>query len=190
MKWIGERISMNDDKKRTTFVIYPERIVWLNRLVGTWMLLWYIIGITVITSLFLLKLNDQEKIILWVFLTFWVYYAYRVTRTFTWIIWGKEYIKIDETALVLKKSVRNVGKATPFYLENIKKISTDIPKAKSLQQVWEASPWIKGADRIEFEYLGKMIRFGNKLNEKDTKLLFNVITKRIEEKLKLKEKKS
>ena len=57
------------------------------------------------------------------------------------------------------------------------------PKENSIQAVWEASPWIRGGQRIEFDYMGKVIRFGRKLNEKDTKLIFQLITKRMEEQL-------
>ena len=60
------------------------------------------------------------------------------------------------------------------------------PKEKSFQSVWEASPWVRGGERIDFEYQGKIIRFGRKLDEKDAKLLFQLITKKIEERLKSK----
>ena len=92
-------------------------------------------------------------------------------------------VKIDEAAYYYKKSVRNFGKSTPYYLENIKKIELLQPKERSIQTVWEASPWIRGGERIEFEYLGKVIRFGRKLEEKEAKLLFNLVTKRIEERM-------
>jgi hypothetical protein len=36
-------------------------------------------------------------------------------------------------------------------------------------------------ERVEFEYLGKVIRLARKLNDKDAKLLFNVITKKVED---------
>lgn len=184
MKWIGERISFVDDKTRTTIVIYPENVSWIRALMGAWVAMWLVIGCTVVWSYFTFTLNEQEKIIIYVFMTFWTYYAFKVFRSFFWIMWGKELIKIDEAALFYKKSVKGYGKSVPYYLENIKKMSLFYPKERSIQAVWEASPWVRGGERIEFEYLGKMIRFGRKLNEKDSKLLFNLITKRMEERLK------
>jgi len=186
MKWIGERISVVDDKKKTSCVIYPEKKPMVTGVMGAWVAMWMAIGSTIIWAYFTLKLTDQEKIIIFVFMTFWTYYAYKVIRMFFWLMWGNELLKIDETALTIKRSVKGYGKAIPYYLENIKKISISIPKENSFQAVWEASPWIKGGERIEFEYLGKVQRFGRKLNEKDTKLLFNLITKRIEDQLKRK----
>ena len=112
---------------------------------------------------------------------FWFYYAVKVARSFLWLLWGKELIKVNEAALFYKRSIKNYGKSTPYYLENIKKIQTYQPKSNSFQAVWEASPWVRGGERIEFEHLGKTIRFARKLNERDTKLFFNLITKKVEE---------
>lgn len=186
MKWIGERISVVDDKKKTTCIIYPEKKPIVTALMGAWVAMWLVIGATIVWAYFTLKLTDQEKIIVFVFMTFWTYYAFRVIRMFFWLMWGNEFIKIDEIALTVKRSTKGYGRAVPFYLENIKKMSLSVPKENSIQNVWESSPWVKGGERIEFEYLGKVQKFGRKLNEKDAKLLFNLITKRVEEQLKKK----
>ncbi len=186
MKWIGNRISFVDDKLRTTIVIYPENVTWVKGLMGAWVAMWTVIGISVVWSYFTFDLKNQEKIIIYVFMSFWLYYAIKVFRSFFWLLWGKELIKIDETALSYKKSIRKYGKAVPYYFENIKKISMYHPEERSIQAVWENSPWVRGGERIEFEYLGNIVRFGRKLNEKDAKLLFNLVTKRIEERLRKK----
>lgn len=183
MKWIGKRISFVDEKNFTTIVIMPEVKTWQKGVMGAWVAMWFAIGSTVTISYFTMKLTNQEKIAVWVFMAFWAYYAYRVTRTFFWLMWGKELIKIDEVALNYKKSIRKYGKSNTYYLENIKKMNVDIPQMGSLQYVWEASPWINGGERLAFEHGQKVVRFARKIDEKDAKLLFNVITKRIEDQL-------
>jgi hypothetical protein len=184
MKWIGERISLVDEKGKTTIVIRPEDRFWIKGLMGAWTAMWFTIGLTVIMSYFTFDLTKQEKIAIFVFMSFWAYYAVRVTRTFLWIMWGKELIKINETSFSYKKSIRNYGRSVPYYFENIQKMAVNFPERNSLQWAWESSPWIQGGERIEFEYRGKAVRFARKLNEKDTKLLFNAVTKRIEEQMK------
>ena len=184
MKWIGERVSFSEDKIRTTIVIEPENTYWVKGLMGAWLSMWLTIGAVVIWAYFTLKLTSQEGIILLIFLSFWVYYAVKVARSFFWLLWGKEMIKIDEASLTYKKSIKKYGRAVPYYFENINKMAMSVPEERSIQRVWEASPWIRGGERIEFEYNGKMIRFGRKLNEKDAKLLFQLVTKRMEERLK------
>lgn len=186
MKWIGERISFKDGKEITTILIEPERDFWVTGLMGAWVAMWMMIGAIVIWSFFTLKLNEQEKIALVVFFSFWVYFALRISRAFFWLLWGKESIKIDETALYYKRSLRGYGRSTPYYLENIRKMRLFTPKERSFQAVWEASPWIRGGERLEFDYMHKVIRFGRKLNEKDAKLLYQFIIKKVEDQLKKK----
>ena len=63
MKWIGERISFVDDKKKTTIVIRPESNFWVNGLMGAWVTMWMVIGGIFIWALTSLDLSDQEKVI-------------------------------------------------------------------------------------------------------------------------------
>jgi hypothetical protein len=182
MKWIGERTSFVDDELKTTIVIRPEHIGWINALMGAWFFMWLTIGAVMFWS-FTLKLTQQEFLIVIIFLCFWAYYSVRVGRQFFWLLWGQEKIKINETAFVIKNSIKNYGKAHSYFLENIQKVRIIELKPTSLQAVWEASPWVRGGEKIEFDYMGKTIRFGRKLNEKDTKILFQLVTKRIEERL-------
>ena len=189
MKWIGSRISFVDSKEKTTIIIYPEKKPLVTALMGAWIFMWYGIGITMISAYFMMKLSQQEKLIIVIFMAFWLYYAIRVTRSFLWIMWGTENIKIDAFSFTIKNATKKAGRAKSYYLENIKKFRMELPKAKSLQVSWESSPWVRGGERIEFDYMGKVIRLGQKLSEKDTTLLFNLITKKVEEQIKLKSKK-
>jgi hypothetical protein len=112
-------------------------------------------------------------------LTFWAYYAFRISRAFLWILWGEELLKIDDLGLHIKKSIRNYGKSIPYYYDNIKGLRYDVPEEKSFQSVWEASPWIQGDDRFHFEYFGKIVKFGKKLSPKEAQLLSQVLEKKM-----------
>ncbi|MBU3659535.1 MAG: hypothetical protein FGM14_06685 [Flavobacteriales bacterium] len=184
MKLIGNRISFNDSKEKFTVVIEPEKNGFVNSLMGAWLSMWLTIGVIVIWSLATLNLKEQEQIILYVFLVFWFYYAFRVTRSFLWLLFGKELIKIDEVSLTIKKSIKNYGQSIPYYFENIKNLKFEVPEKNSIQVVWESSPWINGGERLNFEYFDKVVRFGRKLNEKEAQLLFNVIAKQLKERSK------
>lgn len=188
MKWIGNRISYVDQEAKTTIIITPEQPGFIKALLGAWFFMWLTIGITITWSFFNFKFTQQEQIILFVFMGFWIYYAVRVGRTFLWSLYGREYIRIDKIGMSLKTSVKKYGKSRQYLLENIKKIGVYVPPNNSFQTAWENSPWIRGGERINFEYMGKNIRFGRKLNEQEAKLLFQLITKRIEDHLKKKKK--
>lgn len=181
MNWIGNRISFIDNKGKTTIVISPDKNYLITALMGGWLAMWMTIGITVIWSLFSFLLSQQEEIIIYIFLVFWFYYAFKVSRSFLWLLYGKELIKIDNLALHYKRSVLKYGKSVPYYFENISNFSFSIPEPRSMHAVWESSPWISGGERFHFDYFSKMIRFGRKISEKDAKLLYQLINKRIQE---------
>lgn len=183
MKWIGKRISFVDDKDKLTVVIYPQISPMMKSLMGAWVAMWWAIGGIVIWALNKLPMSNDEVIAIYVFLAFWAYFAVKVTRSYLWLNFGRELIKIDETRLNYKKSIKNYGKATSYFLENIKQISVIQPKEKSVQSAWEKSFWIKGGERIEFEHMGKLVRFGRKIEKKDTELLFKLVTKSIEQRV-------
>jgi hypothetical protein len=107
---------------------------------------------------------------------------------FFWLLYGSENIKLDKISLTIKTSIKGYGKAKQFYIENIEKVRVSIPKENSFQAAWENSPWIRGGERLEFDYLGKTIRFGRKLNEQESKLLFQLLTKRLDEHVKRRKK--
>ncbi len=184
MKWIGERISFHEDKNKSTFIIYPEKKALVNMLMGAWCAMWLAIGVTMIWAYFTLKLTEQERIIVGIFMVFWTYYAYRVGKSFLWLLYGKEMLKINEVGLSIKKSISGYGKAHEYFHENIDKMRMHQPKENSMQAAWEESPWVSGGERIEFDYAGKVIRLGRKLPEKEAKTLFQMITKRVEEQVK------
>ena len=188
MKWIGNRISFAEDSLKSTFIVYPEKKTFVTALMGAWVAMWLTIGAVMIWSFVTLTMTDQEKIITVVFLAFWAYYARRVGKSFLWLLFGKEMLKVNESTLTIKRSIKGFGKAHEYFLENIEKIKLSQPSENSIQAVWENSPWVMGGERLEFEHKGKIIRFGRKLPEKEAKLFFNVLTKRIEEKIRKKRK--
>ena len=80
MKWIGQRISFLEDKQKSTFVIYPAATTLVKGLMGAWIGMWMVIGISVILYInhknFILNekadVNEQLNIIIFVFFSFLV----------------------------------------------------------------------------------------------------------------------
>ncbi len=176
---IGERISVVEDSQKTTVVILPKKQPWVVAVMGAWLGMWLCIGGVTIWSLNTLKLTGQEQVILWVFLSFWTYYAFKVVKAYLWLLWGQELMKIVDGALHMKRSVKNYGRTVPYYFENIKDFRYQVPEERSFQSVWESSPWIQSGERFSFEYFGKTIKFGKKLTQKEAHLLSQVIEKKM-----------
>ncbi|PKR80532.1 hypothetical protein CW751_09155 [Brumimicrobium salinarum] len=179
MKWIGDRISFVDKKDSISFVIYPPKLGRKKVLIVVWFALWLLIGGYVFFQFFQ-DYTQEEKLALVIFMVFWFYFALRVFRTLLFLFFGKEYIKLDRNSLRIKKATGSYGKSKQYFIENITKFNQVELKDNSFQKVYDDSPWVRGANRIQFEYFGKTHSFGRKLEDKDVKLMFQVITKRIQ----------
>jgi hypothetical protein len=188
MHLLSERLSYQDHSNYTTFIILPPNIGSKRAIMGAWFSIWMIIG-TIITYQILTIKDQQQWLILIIFMCFWAYYAFRVGRGFFWLLWGKELLKIDDNAFWIKKSIKGFGKSIPYYHENIDKIRLSLPKEGSMQIVYEATEWVVGSGTVEIEYFGKIKSFGLKLNESEAKQLYQVVLKRLELKMKTIEKK-
>jgi hypothetical protein len=175
MKWISERISVKKHANYTTIVISPTKNFWTTMLLGSWLSMWFVIGVLVISSFYMFDLKNQEKIILWIFLSFWVFYFFRIGRTFLWIHYGQELIKLGEFSVDYKRSIFKYGKAHIIFHENISGFSSHFPKENSFEAVWESSPWISGGERIFLETKLKTYKIGRKLTVQETHSLIDTM---------------
>ncbi|WP_107038830.1 hypothetical protein [Brumimicrobium mesophilum] len=187
MKWIGERISFLDKKESISFVIYPPKLGRKKGLLITWFLLWLLIG-GYVGAQMLKENGDQEYLMLFIFMTFWLYFAIRVFRSMMYLFFGREYIKLDKTTLRIKRSIGAYGQTKQYFIENISKFEMITLKENSFQKVYDDSVWVRGSNRIQFEFFTKRISFGRKLEDQDAKMMFQILTKRIEKYLKSKKK--
>lgn len=179
MKWIGDRISFKDQKDSISFVILPPKLGGKRFLMLAWLLIWLAIGVYVSVQLGK-DYEQQEKLVLIVFMVFWLYFAIRIFRTLIFLFWGREYIKLDQTGLRIKKSIGSYGGVKQYFLENIAKFKLIEIKENSIQKSYDQSPWVRGMDRIEFEYYGKKYTFARKLEDKDVELMYRALARRME----------
>lgn len=180
MNWIGDRVSYKDHEKGfTTFVITPKREKWKDILLIFWTFLWTLIGVAILYELFQGAYDRQSKIALIVFLSFWVYFEIRVLKALLWLVYGKEFIKVNHEYLNIKKSIGKYGKSKQFLIDNVKNIQLINKRERSLNFQFENSYWVVGGERVLFDYLGKSYHFGRKLDDKDASLLAKVFDKRV-----------
>jgi hypothetical protein len=184
MKFVSERVSVKKNPTYTTIVILPYSTFWISALMGGWLSMWLVIGIAVISSFFIFQLSYQEQLILWVFLTFWIYYLIKIGRTFLWIKYGKELIKLDQFSFHYKRSLFNYGKMHEVFYENIREIETHFPKENSFESIWESSPWISGGERIKIKTNVKNYNLGRKLSKSEATPLVDLIKNSIKRNVK------
>lgn len=195
-KWIGDRISVEDDKNVTTIVIRPLRVWWKEILLSLWVAGFTFVGLVMIYQLIngFASLNypeapseeqiDNQIIYAIVFLGFWAYFEYKTVKSLLWYRFGKELVKIDPDGFTLKKSILSYGKANRYFFENMKEFHQRKEEPTNFGNFFENAFWSLGTDSLEFTHQGKTKSFGRRIDQKSGRLLLRLIDDRVKKQLK------
>lgn len=197
-KWIGDRISHEDNNGITTIVIRPIKSNWKEWLLTFWVFSFTFVGLVMIYLLFTnfealnyAEAPDEETlqnqtIYAFIFIAFWAYFEYKTAKSLLWYKYGKELIMIDSEALSIKKSIMSYGKANRFFFENIKDFHQLKEEPTNFNNFFENAYWALGTDSLTFKYFNKSKSFGRRLKEQDGRLLLRLIDDRVKKQLKKK----
>lgn len=178
MNWIGERVSWKDHGDKTTIVITPEKKQWQVSIFFAWMVLFTGIGGVMIYQLFQ-DLDRQSLIFTVIFLSFWLYFEIKLGRAFLWMAYGREYIKLNEAGISIKKAIGKYGKAELIYYQNISSFKLQDEEKNTYKNVFESSFWVIGGERFSVNSKLKNVNFGRKIPDQEARLLFKIVEKRL-----------
>ena len=174
MKIIGDRISMIKKEDLLSIVILPTVDKKKLGLMGLWLMAWTVCGVIIFMSYF--KMQDQNsKLFIIIFLSFWAYYEFKILRTYSWKKWGKEKLWIQKGILHYQREVRNKGKIGEYNIELINDIKLVEVSESNFSHFMGQSFWIKGGERIEMTYQAKTIGLGMQLKTEEAKVLLKEI---------------
>ncbi|MDA8715209.1 hypothetical protein N9M27_04945 [Flavobacteriales bacterium] len=176
-KYISDRISFLDHGSNTTIVISTAIDRWKESLLLFWILCWTASGCYLLYELFAGNNEQEMQIGLFIFISFWFYFEYRIARVFLWRKWGMEMISVDEVELSYKRAIGNYGKSNRYYFDQMGPFEVRKPSAKSLTVNIEDSFWFLGGERVQFSYQSKVISFGRQLSFEDANKLVKLLKK-------------
>lgn len=176
MKVIGERISILKKEDLLSVVILPTTDRKKLALLFLWLFAWTICGVIVLMNYFKLA-EQQAKLFVIVYLSFWAYYEFKIGRTFIWKKWGKEKIWVQNGLLHYQKEVNGKGKIEEFHPDLINNLRLVETNEKSFADNFNESFWVKGAERIEFDCGEKNIRFGLQLTTEEARAILSELKK-------------
>ena len=177
MKKIGERISYYYHEDYTTVIINGRTEAWKTNVMLIWFLAWLFSGFSVLYSLYNYEFDSDQKTFLMIFMFFWAYFLFKITRVLLWRKYGMEFIKIDNDRLTMKKSILGYGVARPFLTANVKNFKLQEVNAKSYVKVFNDSFWVIGSGTLNMITNSEEINFGSQLNNKDAKELIKLMKK-------------
>lgn len=167
MKIISARVSVLDKEDVLSIVILPT--VEKKKLLGLllWLIAWSVCGLIVLINFFMLN-NRDAKLFLFVYLAFWLYFEIKIASAFRWKKFGKEKIWLKNNRMFYRKEISGKGKTNEFEIDMVNDVKMIELHQSSFSDAINQSFWIKGGERIQFQYLAKTIRMGLQLNDKET----------------------
>lgn len=166
MKLISDRVSVVQKDGLLSIVILPTTDKKKLNLMLLWLLAWTACGLIVLGNYFKLG-NADAKMFVIVYLSFWFYFEYKIARAFVWKKYGKEKIWIKNGVLFYQKEVSGKGKIKEFQIDLVSNLQIIELSRASFADTINQSFWIKGGERIQFQYQSKIIVFGMQLNDKE-----------------------
>ena len=181
MKIISNRVSMVDKDDVLSIVILPttdkRKLNWLL----LWLIAWSICGIIVLVNFFTLKNRDAQIFVL-VYLSFWLYFEYKIMNAYKWKKNGKEKIWLKKGKLFYQKEIKGKGKTEEFDLNLINDIEIIELSAASFSDSINQSFWIKGGERIQFQFQAKTVKMGMQLSDTEAYYIIRAIKSYIKNK--------
>jgi hypothetical protein len=168
MKVISERISILKKDNLLSIVILPTTDRRKLALLFLWLMAWTVCGIIVLMNYFRIT-DTNAKIFLIVYLSFWAYFEFNITRALIWKKFGREKLWIQNGIMHYKKEINGKGKTLEYDLNIITPLRLVELRRNSLADTVNQSFWVKGGERIEFNTQAKTTRLGMQITDEEAR---------------------
>ena len=135
---------------------------------------WLIGGVLVIWNFSSIE-QDKTKIVVMIWLAFWLYFFYVLFRLYRWKKAGHEIIKITGDVLKYKKDVKGRGWVLDYELSKIKNLRASDTAPPGWVRNIGGDFWNTDCDSLRFDYEDKEISIGFQLTDAERKKLIAVL---------------
>lgn len=178
MKIVSERVSILKEDDLLSIVVLPDSNKKKLFLLFLWLLAWSVCGIIVFFNYFKLT-ESNAKLFVIVYLSFWLYFEYRIIRVFMWKRAGREKLWIKSGILYYQREVNGRGKINEYHLELIGKMKLLELNTASFSDFINQSFWIKGGERLEMPVQSRFLRVGMQLTDQEALSIIMEVNSRI-----------
>jgi len=180
LKYIGERISYQEDQERLSMVILGKEGGNRPMLRLIWFIAWLLIGALVFQELGRLDPEAELRVVLFVFLGFWAYYLFRILRALYWQWKGRESLLLKKDELMIKEAFSDLGKAFRHPTSKVFPME-DRVKELGFFALFEDSFWSIGRGELQFQVNGRTYYFGKSLSQEELDALKKLFNKKLKE---------
>jgi hypothetical protein len=174
MEVISDRVSILNKDKVLSIVILPTADKKKLGLLFLWLMAWTVCGVLVFVNYFSLT-NQDAKLFVIIYLSFWAYFEFKIARAFSWKKFGKEKIWFKNGKLHYQRELNGRGKIKEFDPALINDLTAKEIDERDFSDFINKSFWIKGGERIQFQYQGRYILMGLQLSDRETLAVFKYL---------------
>ena len=135
-----------------------------------WLVAWTFCGLAIGSQVFYDDNPELRKMIL-IFLAFWAYFEFKVVKAFRWRKSGEEQFYITDDLFSYGRTYNNRGILKQYRKDLVNAVRPIEVGGNSLIKAFSESYWVIGGEQLAFTANGKVIPFGLRLNEKESKKL-------------------
>lgn len=170
------KVTIDETDEGEVIAIIPDAKVWQKVSLALWSGIWAFTG--VIGMVGMLKDAGRDTLtFLFVFFAFWVYFLFYALRSLVWHRVGVEYLRVNGEKLDYKRSWGSYGTVKSYDLGTLKNLGTVNYDDKKFARSYHQAFWTIGGEMIGFDYLGKKVAVGFKLDESQAKNIVRRIEK-------------
>jgi hypothetical protein len=171
LKVVSERVSILKKDNLLSIVILATNSRRKLGVMFLWLIAWTVCGLVVFVNYF--KLQEQNvKMFIIVYLSFWAYFEYKIVRAFVWKKFGREKIWVQDGILNYQREINKKGKIYKYNLDLVQNLKIIELSNASWADTINQSFWVKAGERLEFSAQAKIVRFGLQLNETEAHTVF------------------
>lgn len=141
--------------------------------------LWLIGGATVVWNYFGLT-DPKTKIVVIVWIAFWLYFSYIMGKGLLWQWSGKEIIQVRDGKLFYKKDTGGRGWVMNYQSDQVKNLKEYAKKSTGWIERFGGDYWSTDCDSLSFQYEDKEIAFGYKLTERESDKIQKLLKKEMQ----------
>lgn len=179
MQILSDRISVVQSDAGTSIVISSVVNRKKSRTVLAILLLWIVGGLVMIWNFSSIEM-DKTKIIVLIWLAFWLYFFYVLFRLYRWKQFGHEVIKIKDGVMKYKKDVKGRGWVQDYQIEKITKLRISDTQSPDWLRNLGGDFWNTDCDSVRFNYEDREISVGFQLENSERTKLIGVIGEFVE----------
>ena len=158
------KVTIDASDEGVVIAIIPDTKAWQKAALAIWSGVWTFTG--VIGMVGMLKEASQEAMtFLLVFFAFWAYFLFYALRSLIWHRVGAEYIRISDENMDYKRSWGSYGTVRSYDLTTMKNLGMVNYEDKKFARSYSQAFWTIGGEMIGFDYLGRKVALGFKLDE-------------------------